>query len=181
MLRITKNRIQEAEPNMLCVIAKLDDAATEKLAALRRIAAPGGKPLYGHITIAVYTGDDNALFIRSCRELLRGIAPFEITYSGIEVLEETSIIVAAPAENESLCALHRRIADVFDASLDRWTKAGVWYPHTTLYFGSQADLCGIADRMRASFLPFSARIERIEFSLVLKDGYQIVDALDLSP
>ena len=166
---------------MLCVIAKLDKAATEKLMSLRGIAAPGDKPLYGHITIAVYTGGDNALFIRSCRELLRGIPPFDVAYTGIEVLEETSIIVAAPAENELLRALHRRIAEAFDASLDRWTKEGSWYPHTTLYYGPQADLRSIADRMRESFRPFTARIERIEFSLVLKDGYEIVDALDLSP
>lgn len=166
---------------MLCVIAKLDEAATEKLAALRNSAAPNSKALYGHITIAVYTGDSNALFIRSCRQLLRGIPPFDVAYTGIEVLEETSIIVAAPAENELLRALHRRIAEAFDASLDRWTKEGSWYPHTTLYYGPQADLRSIADRMRESFRPFTARIERIEFSLVLKDGYEIIDALDLSP
>ena len=166
---------------MLCVIAKLDEAATEKLAALRSSAAPDGKPLYGHITIAVYTGGDNALFIRSYRELLRGIPPFDVAYTGIEVLEETSIIVAVPAENELLRALHRRIAEAFDAPLDRWTKEGSWYPHTTLYYGPQVDLDGIAGRMRESCRPFAARIERIEFSLVLKDGYEIVDALDLSP
>ena len=181
MQRITEDNTQGAEPNMLCVIAKLDDAATEKLKSLREIAVPGGRPLYGHITIAVYTGDDNALFIRSCRELLRGIPPFDAAYSAIRVLEETSIIVAIPEENESLRALHRKITGRFDASLDRWTREGVWYPHTTLYYDPQADLRGIAGRMRESFRPFSARIERIEFSLVLKDGYEIVDALDLSP
>ena len=166
---------------MLCVIAKLDKAATEKLAALRNSAVPNSKALYGHITIAVYTGDDNALFIRSCRELLRGIPPFDAAYTAIRVLEETSIIVAVPAENESLHALHRIITGRFDASLDRWTKEGSWYPHTTLYYGPQADLRSIAGRMRESFRPFTARIERIEFSLVLKDGYEIIDALDLSP
>ena len=42
---------------MLCVIAKLDGAATEKLQALRRLAFPpgeAGRPLHGHITLATY-------------------------------------------------------------------------------------------------------------------------------
>ena len=44
---------------MLCMIAKLDNEATEKLLSLQRIALsamPAIKPLHGHITIAAYMG-----------------------------------------------------------------------------------------------------------------------------
>ena len=166
---------------MLCVIAKLDDSAAEKLASVRNAAIPGAsKPLHGHITLATFTGDDHARFVRACRELLRDFPPFEVVYERIAVLEETSVIVAVPAESEELIAMHRCIADRFGASLDKWTGGGLWVPHTTLYFGPEADLHGLADRMAASFRPFSARIGRIEFSNVLEDRYEIVGRMDLS-
>ena len=168
---------------MLCVIAKLDDAATEKLTSIRNAAFPGlsvSRPLHGHITIATYIRDDHAGFVRSCRELLQGFPSFEVVYERIEVLEETSVIVAVPAENEELSAMHHSIAGVFNASLDKWTGGGLWVPHTTLYFNPQSELHSLADNMAASFRPFSARIGRIEFSNILEDGYEIVGHMDLS-
>ena len=99
---------------MLCLIAKLDDTATETLAALRR-ALPGGagKPLYGHVTLAAYTGEDEAGFLRGCRELLAGLSAFSVQIGNLAVLEETSILVALPEKAGMLDALHRRVAARF--------------------------------------------------------------------
>ena len=50
---------------MLCMIAKLDNEATEKLLSLQRIALsamPAIKPLHGHITIAAYMGENETAF-----------------------------------------------------------------------------------------------------------------------
>lgn len=50
---------------MLCVIAKIDKCAVEKLKAIQRAAVSesAARPIYGHITIAAYMGDDEVKFI----------------------------------------------------------------------------------------------------------------------
>ena len=60
---------------MLCVIAKLNEEATEKLMSIRTAALSDAalKPLHGHITIASYTGNHGHSLSdfanRFCREL----------------------------------------------------------------------------------------------------------------
>lgn len=167
---------------MLCVIAKLDKLATEKLADIQKAALPPGlegKMLYGHITLATYLGEDEPGFVRSCKSLLTKVPAFALIYDAIEVLEESSILVAVPARSEPLFFLHQGIAEKHGAALDRWTKGDAWVPHTTLLFGPELDLHRICDTLRRSFSPISARISRIEFSRVLPNGYEIVDSLDL--
>lgn len=98
---------------MLCVIAKLSRSATEELRLLQRVAASFGmhpSPVYGHVTIAAYTSDDDAEFIAGCKELLQGIGSFSVFFDKIEVLSETSIIVATPRKDSVLTALHDRLA-----------------------------------------------------------------------
>ncbi len=167
---------------MLCVIAKLNDPATEKLIEIREAAFPAdikAKPLYGHITLATYLGDDESGFIRSCRQLLTDIADFSIVYEKAEVLDETSIIVATPAKSEMLTFLHQCITRVYNDSLDQWTKAGRWYPHTTLLFGpGRPDLHSICSKMNG-FFPFAAAVSRIEFSRVCDNHYEIIDSINL--
>lgn len=167
---------------MLCVIAKLDNAATEKLEALRKRALAESeqiKPLYGHITVATYTGDNEALFIQSCKGLLLDISAFDIMYKKVEVLKETSIIVATPEKSDKLRSIHQRIAQRYD-DLDVWTKGDSWYPHTTLYYGPQADLDSICQNLAGCFSPFTAKICKIEFSRVVTNGYEIIDSIDLA-
>ena len=168
---------------MLCVIAKLDDAATERLAVVRKAAFPYGKavrPLYGHITLATYVGDNETDFIQSCKDRLKDLPAFDVVFEKVEVLEETSIIVAAPAESKYLYSIHQRIAEKNDDALDRWTKADVWYPHTTLFYGPGSNLADICSRMKGSFVPFAAHISRIEFSRIIDNGYDIVESMELA-
>ena len=161
---------------MLCLIAKLDDTATETLAALRR-ALPGGagKPLYGHVTLAAYTGEDEAGFLRGCRELLAGLSAFSLRIETLEVLEETSILVALPEKAGMLDALHRRVAARFGGELDKWTRDESWLPHVTLFYGPEADLPALRRQLDPRFRPCSARVVSLEFSRVLDPGYEIVD------
>ena len=65
---------------MLCVIAKRNAEATENLAARRKAALSDAvlTPLYGHITIATYTGDNEAQFIRFCKSLLAWMRSFPV-------------------------------------------------------------------------------------------------------
>ena len=168
---------------MLCVIAKLDGAATDKLLQLQNTAIPVSadtKPLYGHITIATYIGDDESCFIQSCKQILNGFRAFCVIFDKIEVLAGTSIIVATPVKTESLISLHQRIAEMFTNSLDQWTKKDNWYPHTTLLFGPQLDLHSICHTMADSFVPFTANICKIEFSRVCENTCEIVDCAELS-
>ncbi len=168
---------------MLCVIAKLDDCAARRITALRDAAVVGsesGPALYGHITAAAYIGNDEAGFIGSCREMLKGITAFTVEFARIEVLEETSIIAAIPTGSPALNLIHQRIVEGYNDSLDQWTKAGSWYPHTTLLYDPQADLKILRDRIKEGFIPFTAAIDRIEFSRVLEQGYEIINSIDLS-
>lgn len=74
---------------MLCVIAKLDSHATEKLRTLQKVAASYEvvpSALYGHITIAAYSPNNDMAFVAGCKELLQGIGLFSILYDRIEVL-----------------------------------------------------------------------------------------------
>lgn len=167
---------------MLCVIARIDPGARERLAALRRTGGaldrrPG--ELYGHITLAAYVGDEEDRFIASCRELLSGCRAFSVRYGRIEVLPATSILVASPDKEGALLALHDAIAEKWSGALDRWTGDEGWKPHTTLLYDPDGDLEAAAALLRKEFSPFAARVERIEFSRVEETGYTIVDHMDL--
>ncbi len=167
---------------MLCVIAKLDKDATQKLCSLQKAVLgddPARRPLYGHITLATYTGIAEADFIRDCRRLLSGRPAFTVDYERLAVLEETAILTALPEKTGALAALHRRIAERWDKELDRWTRLERWLPHTSLLYDPQADLQALCLRAEASFTPFSARICAIEFSRVLDSGYEIIDRVAL--
>lgn len=168
---------------MLCVIAKLNGEATEKLMAIRKAALSDAvvTPLYGHITIATYVGDNEAQFIRFCKSLLAGMRSFPVRYEKIAVLEATSIIVASPEKSGPLEALHLGIAEKYNRFLHPWTQIGQWYPHTTLLYGPGLDLHRICREMSAFFVPFSSQISLIEFSRVLESGYAIVDSVVLRP
>lgn len=167
---------------MLCVTAKLDKDSTERLAGIRSAAARFGlpvKPLYGHITLASYIGDDVPFFISSCKEMLSGFRAFEVFYEKIEVLGATDIIVASPRPEGALLRMHRLIAERFSSGLDKWTKPGAWKPHTTLVYKPDADLFPIAEAMSALFVPFCASVETVEFSLVKESGYELAGRIAL--
>lgn len=169
---------------MLCLIAKLDDAASAKLNATRKAALPEseqGKQVYGHITLASYPGERETAFVRSCRELLAEIPAFEITYESLVILKETHIIVAKPGNSEILTTIHHRIAEKHGDDLDPWTKGDRWLPHTTLFYGPDADLEQICSAMARHFSPIRAKVVRFELSRVLPDGYEIVDQIAFVP
>ena len=167
---------------MLCVIAKLDGEATERLRSLQRLAGSRARapfPIYGHITLAVYLPEDDEGFMRSCTGLIRGRRAFTVCYGKIDVLRETSVIAAIPSVPEEMRDLHDRIVRDYAPSLDQWTGGERWYPHTTLLHDPDADLDAIRRDMERELRPFDAVIRRIEFSRVLDTGYAIIDTVDL--
>lgn len=169
---------------MLCMIAKLNKTATDKLSEIQKTAFADGnalRPLHGHITIATYTGEEETNFIQFCKKQIVGVSCFQVTYRKLEVLEATPIVVATPEKTGFLESLHRSIAERYSNDLDQWTRAELWYPHTTLLYDPQADLYAICGKMSERFSPFSADVCRIEFSRVLENGYEIVDCVDLPP
>lgn len=173
---------QEGVVAMLCVIAKLNHNAVERLRALQNAAASFGirpAPVYGHVTIATYTPDDDTEFIMGCKELLQNIGPFSVFFDKIEVLSATSIIVATPQKAGVLMSLHDRLAARYGPFLDQWTCGDSWYPHTTLLYHPQADLASICRSMQEIFSPFEAAVNGIEFSKVTEAGYRITDRITL--
>ena len=168
---------------MLCVIAKLDPGAVEKLRQLQTAAVPFGArptPVYGHITLAAYVPGGDTEFLAGCKALLQDTAPFSVRYDRVEVLPATSIIVAAPQKRGVLLSLHSMIAARYAPSLDQWTCDDRWYPHTTLLYDPQADLPRICRSMQERFSPFEAAVRYIEFSRVTETGYEIADRITLS-
>ena len=167
---------------MICVIAKLPPDAVERLERLRKAAVSIGhrlRPLYGHITIATYLPDNADEFIETCSGIIRGTLSFSVRYEKLEVLPETSIIVAVPSGSDALLALHRKIAEKYGSSLDRWTCGADWYPHTTLVYDPAVDLDAVLRNMRQHFIPFETHIRQIEFSKVEETGYTILKSINL--
>lgn len=167
---------------MICVIAKLPPDAVERLNALRQAVVSAKqpvKPLHGHITVATYLPDNNEGFIQVCSKIVRETPSFSVRYEKLEVLHETSIIVAAPSKPEALRSLHSRIAEQYGDSLDRWTRGAGWYPHTTLLYDPVADLDVLCRNMQRYFTPFETCISQIEFSKVEESGYTVLESVDL--
>lgn len=167
---------------MLCVIAKIDIESREYLRNIQRIANSFGIPprvLHGHVTLATFVSGDEAEIIRICKERLHQQKIFTIWYEKIEVLPVTSIIVASPQNKDALFDVHIEITTDLVDLLDIWTRNENWMPHTTLVHQKDVNLDVIAAEMRKKFAPFSACVERIEFSRVNADGYEIIDAIDL--
>ena len=167
---------------MICVIAKLPPDAVERLDLLRRTVVSDEqsvKPLYGHITLATCLPDNDEKFIRDCAGIVRGAPAFSVCYEKLEVLPETSIIVATPSKPDALLALHGKITEKYCKLMDQWTCGSDWYPHTTLLYDPAADLNALCRNMQQHFVPFSARVSQVEFSKVEEAGYTILKSVDL--
>lgn len=167
---------------MLCVIAKLDCVSTDVLQNLQRRAVANGAPskkIRGHITLVTYLGDDEAGFICQCKKKLKGFPGFFVEYRRLALLSATSIITAEPEKSGNLLELYQALASVNTDALNVWTRPEYWQPHTTLVYAPDLNLTELLKPMEAVFTPFAAEVTRVEFSRVLKDGYEIVDYVDL--
>ena len=167
---------------MLCVIAKIDNAARERLNELCKVVEEFDLPvryLYGHITLVSYIGQNEANFIEQCKAALKKWKTFSVSYSRVELLPPTPSIVASPELSQELVAIHDLLLSVAPSEMDSWSAKEIWHPHTTLFYHTEADLQAIAERMRKIFVLFTAEIVRIEFSRVTDSGYEIIDAITL--
>lgn len=175
---------------MLCVIAIIDSAATERLTKLRRTAERFGIPpriVHGHITLASYIGADEEGFAASCKAILSGYGKFPVYYDKIETWASTSgvksLIVAVPRREPVLAALQKEISGGWTADLNRWTKEDAWNPHTSLLYVPGTDLSAAAGAMGREFEPFAAQVDRIELTHVYenegKSSIEIIDFIEL--
>lgn len=157
---------------MTCAIVIIDPAATERLRSLRRLAEPFGAPpknVHGHITLATYIGEDEGRFISSCKSILSGYKRFSVHYDSIAIFDASAVIVAVPRREDPLAAMQKDIASVWDADLNVWTKKDMWNPHTSLLYSRQLDLPVILNAMQKEFDPFTAQVDRIEFTHIGED------------
>lgn len=167
---------------MLCVIARIDDAARARLDALCKIVEEFNLParyLYGHITLVTYLGQEEAKFIERCKAALSNQTAFSIFYNRIELLAPTPSIVASPDMTQEFRSIHAQLIAAASSDLDPWSSKELWHPHTTLFYHTETDLQAISERMRESFAPFLAEVSRVEFSKVTDSGYEIIDSITL--
>lgn len=168
---------------MLCVIAKIDADAKARLRRIQQLAERfhlPPRPLYGHVTLATYLGDEEDAFIASCKLKLSTQPAFQIRYERLDVFSATSILVAVPAKSHDLVTLQRSLAFGWTHHLDRWTQPEVWCPHTTLLHSEAHDLAAVAEALRPQFVPFLAQVNQIEFSRVYENSYEIIDSFTLT-
>ena len=171
---------------MLCAIVIIDSAATERLVKLEQTAERFGIPpqdVHGHVTLATYVGDDEDAFISSCKSILSDYRKFPVYYDAIEAWVcksgMKSLIVAAPRKEPVIVAIQREISRSWSADLNDWTREERWRPHTSLLYVQGADLSPVAEAMQEEFEPFVTQADRIEFSRVLENGYEVVDFVEL--
>ena len=167
---------------MLCVIAIIDDASRKRLLKIQGIGETFGIPsrhLRGHITLATYLGTDERTFISSCKTILSAYSPCSVLYHKIQILSATSIIVATPSRDSTLTDMQKDVSTPWHRDLDQWTRVDVWEPHTTLVHKPGFDLYPVAQAMQEQFEPFTAFIDRIEFSKVHESGYKILETVYL--
>ena len=167
---------------MLCVIAKIDNAARERLNELCKVVEEFDFPvryLYGHITLVSYIGQNEEDFVKQCKTVLKNWRAFPVDYNCVELLPPTPSIVASPELSQELVAIHDLLLSVAPSEMDSWSAKEVWHPHTTFFYHTEADLQAIAERMRKIFVPFTAEIVRIEFSRVTDGGYEVIDYITL--
>lgn len=117
--------------------------------------------------------DEKAVMHR-CSDVLKGFGSVHVHYEEILELDETYIVVAALEKTSALMHLQRKVVEGMEQWLDRWTHSNIWQPHTTLVHEPGMELGAINRAMQASFVPFDTMIERIEFSRVTENGYEIV-------
>ena len=168
--------------SMLCAIAKIDNESRNRLRNIQKVADSLGIPpriLYGHITLATFVSGNEDEIIRSCKAILRGRSVFSFQYEKVEVLSATSIVVISPKMEGVLLDLHKELVRGRNDELDVWSRDGKWKPHTTLVHNPPVDLNLVGAEMSSVFEPFSACVDRIEFSKVTESGYEIIDAIDL--
>lgn len=162
---------------MLCVIAKLSEEAREKLLYVQNTVESFGlkkRPLYGHITLGTFVEGNEELLMERCRKALRGINPVKVCYEEILELDETYIVVAVLKRSAELLDLQRSVVQGQEELLDRWTHSEIWQPHTTLVHEPGMELKAVRDAMQAVFEPFETVIERVDFSRVTENGYEII-------
>ncbi len=168
---------------MLFVLGLIDGASNSRLANIRKSVEEfdtQNLPLYAHITFATYVGDDDAAFVASCKELLREYKSFSVRFERIAQLPDTSILAAFPSKGKELTAIHKRIVAAWKEFLTPWTQEEVWQPHTTLMNDAEIDLNSALYTMQSAFTPFDAKISRIEFSRTHENGFEIIDAVELT-
>lgn len=162
----------------------IDPASAEKLSKLRCLTARFGVPprdVHGHITLASYVGGDEDGFISSCKAILSRYGAFSVPYDRVEIFDSSAVIVAVPRKGGPLDAMQGEISQAWAADLNQWTRREAWRPHTSLFYSRQAELEPILKAMREAFEPFSARVNRIEFSHVdEEDRIKTVDVMKLS-
>lgn len=167
---------------MLFVLGLIDSTSNKTLEDIRNKAENFGTPtqsLYAHITFATYIGNDDSVFVASCKELLREYKPFTVHFEKVEQLPNTLILAAFPSKEKELNAIHKCIVEVWKNSLTAWTQEEIWQPHTTLLNTTEIDLGRALCTMQSAFTPFDAKISRIEFSRAHENGFEIIDAIDL--
>ncbi len=175
---------------MLCAIIAIDSDAADRLLKVEQIAERFGYPsknIHGHITLATYTGEDEAGFISSCKSILSDFGKFPVYYDKVEAWEAMSgvktFIVAVPRKEHSIVSLQKEISKTWSADLNEWTREDTWSPHTSLIHVPGMDLSDVAEAMQKEFEPFAAQIDRIEFTRVSENegkwSYEIADAVEL--
>ncbi|MBR4501184.1 MAG: 2'-5' RNA ligase family protein [Clostridia bacterium] len=111
--------------------------------------------------------------------MLDDFSAFTVRYEGIGFFPGSGVIFAQPSENPYLSAIHRGIAERYGQDLDQWTRGEDWFPHTTLITVPPADPDAACRAMRKLFVPFEARIGRVEFSLVRETGFTVLGGMEL--
>lgn len=162
----------------ICAIWTLSKESNEQLEYVREILKDFNisyEPIYGHITMAHFYNIDIDKIVEYTDEFIKGKSIFYVKYSIIGLLNPNCIACISTTSGK-LLEYYYEYHKQFDSYCDDWTKAeaGLWLPHSTLYFNPDIDLGPIVIKISKRFKPFDGKVVSLELSEIDGNKMEII-------
>lgn len=154
---------------MIYAIARIDKSARARLSWIQSFAASFGivpRPIYGHITLCPI----EETRIAEHKAALANAAAVSVHVETIALLEHAPAVAALAAADSGLNGIRQALG--CDTP---------WAPHIELLRDSMVNLNWVRMAMTEMFEPFTATVDRIEFVRDTGRGFEVLDAVELSP
>lgn len=162
------------ENNKHCLAATLDENSTKAIEALQRSLGRTDEQS-AHITIATYYDADENELLGWADTLTKCHHSFRISFYGIGIFLRCGII-ALPTVTTKLTALYEAAHSRYDEYCNEYTslEKDKWFPHTSLFYGDEANICEKIIRARNEFQVIDATVTGLRITRCLEDRFEAI-------